>query len=446
MLRPARKPTLFIRTLISFKFLSGYIILLFIINLIATFIFKVDDILYTGTVFLLILLWLSLSILALLSRINKLPVIFLWLLYLVKLIPKILKSRNLQFIALILIILFLAFQVNTLNHRLSIIENRFGGVKKVACNEKDTIETVRKSVVRIVGGYSEGSGFAVKDNGTILTNFHVIEFEPKPRVLLPDNTFKAAEIIMADKQADLALLKIDASLPVIKWGRSEELTPAEELLAIGFPFGGDLIGESSVNKGSLSGRRKFKEASVDYIQTDATLNPGVSGGPMVNICGEVVGVNTAGTGGLGLGITSESVRSKWLDMATSKDALKDIQTITFEPDKGPVEAVEAFYNYIKIRKMEDAFSLLSDNFKKGYGIEHWMRGYEPNLDTSVIKIEKDPEKDNFVNVKLSTKDLIGEEIVAKFFEGYWEVREIDGKWLLWDPEIKQVEPDWSWFY
>jgi hypothetical protein len=167
---------------------------------------------------------------------------------------------------------------------------------------------------------------------------------------------------------------------------------------------------------------------------------------MINICGEVVGVNTAGVAGLGLAITSETIRQKWLDLAVSKDSLKDIKKIVFEPEKGPLEAVTAFYNYIKIRKMTEAFGLLSDNFKKGYGFDHWKKGYEPNLDTSVIKVEQDKEKENFVNVKLSTKDLIDEEIVTKFFEGFWEVRKIDGKWLLWDPEIKKVEPDWTWFF
>jgi hypothetical protein len=252
---------------------------------------------------------------------------------------------------------------------------------------------------------------------------------------------------MGDKDADLALIQINKKLPVLQFGDTKTLAPAEELLAIGFPFGGALMGESTVNKGSFAGRRLYKSANLDYIQTDSTLNPGVSGGPMVNICGKVMGINTAGTGGLGLAISAESIRQKWLDMATNKDSLKDVKVISFEPEKGPKETVEAFYNYIKIRKMNDAFNLLSDNFKKGYSFEHWKKGYEPNLDTSVISITLDKEKENFIKVKLSTKDLIDDEIINKFFEGHWEVKNIDGKWLLWDPEIKEVEnPDYFWFY
>lgn len=346
----------------------------------------------------------------------------------------------------LLLFSFLIFQNILLTKRLSVVENKLGGAEKLNCSEKDTIEKVRKSVVRVVGGDAEGSGFAIKEN-LVLTNFHVIEFEPSPKIILPDNSFDTGVILMGDKDADLALIQINKKLPVLQFGDTKVLAPAEELLAIGFPFGGSLVGESTVNKGSFSGRRRYKSANLDYIQTDATLNPGVSGGPMINICGEVMGINTAGTGGLGLAISSESIKQKWLDMAVSKDSLKDIKTITFEPDKGPIEAVSAFYNYIKIRKMNEAYRLLSDNFLNGHQFEYWKQGYEPNLDTSVLSIKLDPEKENFVNVKLTTKDLIEDEIILKYFEGHWEVKNIDGKWLLWDPEIKEVkDPGYAWFY
>ncbi|MCB9806285.1 trypsin-like peptidase domain-containing protein [Candidatus Nomurabacteria bacterium] len=337
-------------------------------------------------------------------------------------------------------------QLGEINARLEKVEIKLGGAEKIDCNEKDSIEKVRQSVVRIIGGEAEGSGFSIKSDGVILTNFHVIEFEPTPKVVLPDNSFATAEVLMADKNADLAIIKINKELPVISWGEPSELDPAEELLAIGFPLGGQLSGEASVNKGSLSGRRRSKDVGIEYLQTDTTLNPGVSGGPMINICGEVVGINTAGLSGLGLGISSDSIKQKWLEMATAEDPLSDVQKIDFKPEESPLEAVRAFYNYLKARKLEKAFDLLSDNFKKGYDFEYWKQGYEPLLDTSVIKIENDPEKENRVIIKLSTKDFVDEEIVYKYFEGYWDVKDVDGRWLLWDPEIKEVDPDFIWFY
>lgn len=338
-------------------------------------------------------------------------------------------------------------QINKLNDRFSLIENKLGGEKKINCNEANSVKQVRQSVVRIVGGEAEGSGFAIKSGGVIITNFHVIEFEPSPKVILPDNSIETAQILMADKYADLAILKIDKDLPVVPWGDPIQLEPAEELLAIGFPLGGDLIGESSVNKGGFAGSRRSKDVGVDYIQTDITLNPGVSGGPMINVCGEAVGINTAGMSGLGLAISADSIKQKWLEMSTSDDSTKDIEKIVFDDTQSAEFAVATFYNYLKVLKLEKAFELLSDNFKQGHGFDYWKQGYESLLDTTVIKIEEDKTKENRINIKLSTKNMIDGEIVYKYFEGYWDVRNINGKWRLWDPEIKEVtDPDYSWFY
>ncbi|MBU1000291.1 trypsin-like peptidase domain-containing protein [Patescibacteria group bacterium] len=358
-----------------------------------------------------------------------------------------LPLRILIVTAVIGVVVFGVYRIYTLENRLQTIENKLGGPEKLNCNEKDTIDKVRQSVVRIIGGESEGSGFAIKNNGVILTNFHVIEFEPSPKVVLPDNTFETAEIIMADKNADLAIIKINKDLPVISWGDPKELNPAEELLAIGFPLGGQLSGEASVNKGSLSARRRSKDVGVEYLQTDITLTPGVSGGPMVNICGEVEGINTAGLAGLGIAISTDSIKQKWLEMATAKDSLKDIQKITFDDTESAEFAVATFYNYLKVRKLEKAFEILSDNFKEGHSFDYWKEGYEPLLDTTVIKIEEDPYTKDRVRIKLATKNLVEGEIIYQYFEGYWDVKNIDGKWRLWEARIKEVEnPAYLWFY
>jgi len=338
-------------------------------------------------------------------------------------------------------------QINILNNRFSLIETRLGGPEKIGCNEKDTINKIRQSVVRIVGGEAEGSGFAIQPGGVILTNFHVIEFEPSPKVILPDNTFQTADILMADKNADLAIIQIDKELPVISWGDPKELDPAEELLAVGFPMGGDLVGEASVNKGSLAGRRRSKDVGVEYLQTDITFTGGVSGGPMVNVCGEVEGINTAGLAGLGLAISADSIKQKWLEMSISNDSLKDIKRITFDDTSSADFAVATFYNYLKVRRLDKAFEILSDNFKKGHDFDYWKQGYESLLDTTVIKIEEDKSKEDRITIKLSTKDMVDDEIVYKYFEGYWDVKNIDGKWRLWEPKIKEVvDPDYMWFW
>ena len=354
------------------------------------------------------------------------------------------------FLAILLVgaFAYTGYEISLLSNRIQKIENKLGGPEKIAYNEKDTVEKVRRSVVRIVGGEGEGSGFAIRKGGLILTNFHVIEFEPSPKVILPDNTFETAQIIMADKDADLAIIKIKKDLPALSLARSGGLSPAEEVLAIGYPLGGGLSGEASVIRGSFSRFTRDKENGVQYLLTDMTMIPGISGGPMVNICGEVVGINTSGLllGGMGIAISADSIKEKCRQMTASKDPLKDVQKTVFEPNKNALETVRAFYNYLKARKLEKAFELLSENFVKGYSFEEWAWGYRPLLDTTIVIIKPDKKIDNRINVKLSTKDLVDDEIVYKYFEGYWDVREINGKWLLWKPRIREVkDPEQDWF-
>ncbi len=358
------------------------------------------------------------------------------------------KKQLIVFLLVVGAFAYTGYEISKLSNRIEKIENKLGGHKRIACNEKDTVAKVRQSVVRIVGGESEGSGFAIQKDGVILTNFHVIASEPAPKVILPDNTFETAQVIMADKDVDLAVIKIKKDLPIVKFSRSL-IYPGEEFLAIGFPLGGDLPGNQSfVIKGSFSRFTKDKKQWMQYLLTDMTLLPGISGGPMVNICGEVVGINVAGlsSGGIGIAISSDSIIDKFDQMFLSKDPLKDVKKVVFEPNKNSLEAVRCFYNYLKARSMEKAFELLSDNFVQGYSFEYWLRGYQPMLDTSIIIIKPDKNIADRVQVKLSTKDLIGDEIVYKFFEGYWDVRQVDGKWLLWKPKIREVkDPEREWF-
>ncbi len=343
---------------------------------------------------------------------------------------------------------YAGYEISRLSNRIQKIENKLGGSKKIACNERDTVEKVRQSVVRVVGGESEGSGFAIQKGGFILTNFHVIASEPDPKVILPDNTFETGEVIMADKDADLAVIKIKKDLPAVNFVRLSGMYLAEEVIAIGYPLGGGLSGESFVIRGAFSRPVKDKKNGIQYLLTDMTFVSGISGGPMVNICGGVVGINTSGLllGGMGVAVSSDSIIEKYRQMSVSKEPLKDVQKTVFEPNKNALEAVRAFYNYLKARKLEKAFELLSDNFVVGYSFEQWARGYRPLLDTSIVIIKPDKYMVNRIHVKLSTKDFVDEEIVYKYFEGYWDVRQINGKWLLWKPRIREVKnPEKEWF-
>ena len=138
-----------------------------------------------------------------------------------------------------------------------------------------------------------GSGIILSADGYVLTNHHVIEQAGEIEVQLMDDRKFQAKVVGKDARTDLALLKIEASgLPVLPLGDSDKLEVGELVLAIGNPFGLD----HSVSLGIVSRKGRALGGSDiydDYIQTDASVNPGNSGGPLINMRGEVIGINTA---------------------------------------------------------------------------------------------------------------------------------------------------------
>ena len=137
----------------------------------------------------------------------------------------------------------------------------------------------------------EGSGFIVNADGLILTNAHVVDDAQKVTVKLTDRREFEAKVIGSDAKSDVAVLKIDAhDLPVVKLGDPRGLQVGEWVVAIGSPFGF----ENSVTAGIVSakGRTLPDDSYVPFIQTDVAVNPGNSGGPLFNLRGEVVGINS----------------------------------------------------------------------------------------------------------------------------------------------------------
>jgi serine protease Do len=138
---------------------------------------------------------------------------------------------------------------------------------------------------------SLGSGFIISADGYILTNAHVIDGAEEVTVRLTDKREFKAKVIGADRRTDVALIKIDASgLPAVRFGDPGKLRVGEWVVAIGSPFGFD----NTVTAGIVSakGRSLPQENFVPFIQTDVAVNPGNSGGPLFNMRGEVVGINS----------------------------------------------------------------------------------------------------------------------------------------------------------
>ena len=143
------------------------------------------------------------------------------------------------------------------------------------------------------GGMSQGTGFIISPDGYVLTNHHVVAGADDIVVRLSDRNELAAELVGSDPLSDVALLKVKGSgLPVLKIGDSRSLKPGQWVLAIGSPFGFD----QSVTAGIVSGvgRRSLDPSQqyVPFIQTDVAINRGNSGGPLLNVRGEVVGINS----------------------------------------------------------------------------------------------------------------------------------------------------------
>jgi serine protease Do len=140
---------------------------------------------------------------------------------------------------------------------------------------------------------SLGSGFIVDAGGLVVTNNHVISEADEVTVILHDDTSLKAEVVGRDAKTDLALLRVktDKKLSALKWGNSDKTRVGDWVVAIGNPFG---LG-GTVTVGILSARARDINSGPydDFLQTDASINRGNSGGPMFNLQGEVIGINTA---------------------------------------------------------------------------------------------------------------------------------------------------------
>ncbi len=204
---------------------------------------------------------------------------------------------------------------------------------------------------------SLGSGFIIDTAGVVVTNNHVIADADEINVILNDGTKIKADLVGVDKKTDLAVLKFKPPKPLIavKFGDSEKLRLGEWVIAIGNPFS---LG-GSVTAGIVSARnRDISQGPYDsYIQTDASINRGNSGGPLFNLEGEVVGVNTliisptGGSIGLGFAVPSKTVsvvvdqlqkfgelRRGWLGVRIQPVTEEIAESLNIKPARGALVA------------------------------------------------------------------------------------------------------------
>lgn len=183
--------------------------------------------------------------------------------------------------------------------------------------KRSLVGAPRDSVHAEAGGSSTGSGFVIDARGVVVTNNHVIEGNDRFEIILVDGTVLPAVLVGRDAETDLAVLRATgtARLSSVIWGNSDAARVGDWAIAIGSPFG---LG-NSLSVGVISARNRDLQAGRydDFLQTDAAINRGNSGGPLFNARGEVIGVNTAivspggtqgGSVGVGFAVPSNLAR------------------------------------------------------------------------------------------------------------------------------------------
>ncbi len=180
-----------------------------------------------------------------------------------------------------------------------------------APSTEEMVRLASPAVVQVSTSRGSGSGFFVTPNGVVVTNAHVVEGQNSATVLTSSGKAVETKLIYVDEDRDLALLKVAVQgQPFLKLNLALP-APGSEVVAIGTPGANDVNGTvllpNTVTKGIVSGIRKFSETTTEsvpwragtWIQTDATINHGNSGGPLLDRSGEVVGINTLAFGGTG---------------------------------------------------------------------------------------------------------------------------------------------------
>ncbi|MEC8100464.1 MAG: DegQ family serine endoprotease [Pseudomonadota bacterium] len=208
-----------------------------------------------------------------------------------------------------------------------------------------------------------GSGFIIDEEGLIVTNNHVIANSSSITVILHDGTSLQAKLIGADRKTDLAILKVetDIKLKPVNWGNSDKAKVGNWALAIGNPFGL----ATTVTLGIVSAKARDINAGPfdDFIQTDAPINRGNSGGPLFNLDGEVIGVNTAiyspsgGSVGIGFAIPSslaESVIGQLVEYGKTVRGWLGVRIQTVTPDLAESLGLDRPYGALVATTMPDS--------------------------------------------------------------------------------------------
>ncbi|MCX8116570.1 MAG: trypsin-like peptidase domain-containing protein [Desulfobacterota bacterium] len=242
-----------------------------------------------------------------------------------------------------------------------------------------------------------GSGFIIDPQGKVVTNYHVIEGQRRIFVMTHDGKVFKARVIREAPEDDLALLEIEASLrqfPFLKLGDSDAVEVAEPVIAIGNPFGLSF----TVTSGIVSAvGRTTPDGKEGLIQTDAAVNPGNSGGPLLNLQGEVIGINTMiyaskGGGFMGVAFAIPVNKAKTL-LASDKEgrsrAYLGVRVSTTEQGLVKIESIEAGSPAFKagLKEGEIILSVNNKEMRSANDLVKYIQNKKPG-DKIVLKIKR----------------------------------------------------------
>ena len=314
------------------------------------------------------------------------------------------------------------------------------GLDKMFCGASK-IEDATSGVVRIETKGGTGSGFWISDD-LVLTSNHVVAFDEEISVEYYGSKPKT-EVVQTDTIRDLAILRVikdeDYRRPIkiLEWQRSmPELV--EEVYIIGYPGGTKDI---TITRGIVSSFTSNETNGTRYIQTDAALNPGNSGGPLIDSCGKVLGISSAtlrDAQNIGYAIDGFQIKQKLDEMIL---ASKDItsEEIARGQTGGEVEAVIQYYLTLSFGDFEKAYDYYAESLKKKLLFDTWKDSYEG---TFAIRFRSAKEiRSGLVVVSFSSIDYPDnyyDDYIVKEFEGTWELEKIEGIWKLTRPRIREV--------
>jgi serine protease Do len=172
-------------------------------------------------------------------------------------------------------------------------------IQSATLSFENTIKIIEPTVVRVDTDLGSGSGIIVRANGYILTNQHVIDKATSIQVTLMNGDIISAEVVVSDVDKDVAVLKLNSSrtdFPVAVIGSSSDVVVGEDVLTAGFPLGTYLTGQATFTRGIISAMRYDPDTGINYIQMDAPISLGNSGGGLFTIDGKLIGIPSYGLG------------------------------------------------------------------------------------------------------------------------------------------------------